>query len=74
MDRLNLPEMPSHGGNTGSNPVGDANYISDVWGTDQQVPKNFPKSRSWTVVGLAPDPVDRSKEAAKMVEGSDTIG
>jgi hypothetical protein len=41
---VNLPAgLPSHGGNTGSNPVGDANHINDLCRIATKLPKNFPK-------------------------------
>jgi hypothetical protein len=49
MDRLNLPEMPSHGGNTGSNPVGDANKRNYLENTSLTLPTNLPQRRRWTV-------------------------
>jgi hypothetical protein len=45
--------VPSHGGNTGSNPVGDANKINNVEGYRITAPKIFPKRRGWTAVDLA---------------------
>jgi hypothetical protein len=37
--------LPSHGGNTGSNPVGDANNINKIAKTKSAAPKIFPKRR-----------------------------
>jgi hypothetical protein len=39
---------PSHGGNTGSNPVGDASRNKTFYPTPRMFPKSFPKSRRWT--------------------------
>jgi len=41
---------PSHGGNTGSNPVGDANYFNGLYLTSFLLPKIFPKRCGWTAL------------------------
>ena len=47
------PEMPSHGGNTGSNPVGDANCDK---GLTERYPKlltDISQRRGWTSTDLS---------------------
>jgi hypothetical protein len=41
--------LHSHGGNTGSNPVGDAKNFNKINPSGLTFPKNFPKTHSWTV-------------------------
>jgi hypothetical protein len=45
---------PSHGGNTGSNPVGDASRNKTFYPTPRMFPKSFPgRSRGMTSAGAA---------------------
>jgi len=39
-----------HGGNRGSNPLGDAKYINVIAPTGRHRPKYFPKIHSWMVL------------------------
>jgi hypothetical protein len=41
--------MPSHGGNTGSNPVGDASNNNILQTRTIDRPTNLPQRRRWTV-------------------------
>ena len=40
-------KMPSHGGNTGSNPVGDANEFKNIGRTTAGYLTHFSQRRSW---------------------------
>ena len=64
----NLPYgTPSHGGNTGSNPVGDASMINYLESFCLKLPTYFPQRRRWTVP-------DGSSLKLAFAEGWDTAG
>ena len=48
MDRCDLLEMPFHGGNRGSNPLGDANQTSSLETHRGERLTNLSQRRGWT--------------------------
>jgi hypothetical protein len=85
MDGCGWLLLPFHGGNRGSNPLGDANKFNKITHDACILPKYFPKTYSWTVpdraraifwrsVPAATDPISGQAGAARLQSRAERRG